>query len=64
MQILILLTMDIPGMPGSQMGMINLGDVFERGFGGQKKNEKNVCEKTHTHTYLVRKLRSFWIKIK
>ena len=21
-------TMDIPGMPGSQMGMINLGDVF------------------------------------
>ena len=21
-------TMDIPGMPGSQMGMINLGDVL------------------------------------
>ena len=26
-------TMDIPGMPGSQMGMINLGDVFGKNFG-------------------------------
>jgi ATP-dependent HslUV protease ATP-binding subunit HslU len=34
-------TMDIPGMPGSQMGMINLGDVFGKNFGKQKKNEKN-----------------------
>ena len=25
-------TMDVPGMPGSQMGMINLGDVFGKGF--------------------------------
>ena len=31
-------TMDIPGMPGSQMGMINLGDVFGKGLGKQKKN--------------------------
>jgi len=31
-------TMDIPGMPGSQMGMINLGDIFGKGFGKQKKN--------------------------
>ena len=30
-------TMDIPGMPGSQMGMINLGDVFGKNFGKQKK---------------------------
>ena len=28
-------TMDIPGMPGSQMGMINLGDVFGKNFGKQ-----------------------------
>ena len=33
-------TMDIPGMPGSQMGMINLGDVFGKGFGKQKKIKK------------------------
>jgi ATP-dependent HslUV protease ATP-binding subunit HslU len=25
---------DIPGMPGAQMGMINLGDIFGKGFGG------------------------------
>ena len=30
-------TMDIPGMPGSQMGMINLGDMFGKSFGKQKK---------------------------
>lgn len=27
---------DIPGMPGAQMGMINLGDMLGRAFGGQK----------------------------
>ena len=30
-------TMDIPGMPGSQMGMINLGDVFGKKFWQTKK---------------------------
>ena len=35
-------TMDIPGMPGSQMGMINLGDVFGKSFSPPKKNKKNV----------------------
>ena len=35
-------TMDIPGMPGSQMGMINLGDVFGKGFGGQKNKKMTV----------------------
>ena len=33
-------TMDIPGMPGSQMGMINLGDIWKK-FWQTKKNEKN-----------------------
>ena len=35
--------MDIPGMPGSQMGMINLGDVFGKSFSAPKKNQKNEC---------------------
>ena len=30
-------TMDIPGMPGSQMGMINLGDVFGKILATKKK---------------------------
>lgn len=33
-------TMDIPGMPGSQMGMINLGDVFGKSFSAPKKIKK------------------------
>ncbi|MDX1781234.1 MAG: ATP-dependent protease ATPase subunit HslU [Thalassovita sp.] len=27
--------MDIPGQPGSQMGMMNLGDIFGKAFGGR-----------------------------
>ena len=42
-------TMDIPGMPGSQMGMINLGDVFGKGFGGQKKIKKMTVKESHTY---------------
>src|SRR3954447_13708943 len=27
-------TFEIPGMPGAQMGMLNLGDIFGKAFGG------------------------------
>jgi ATP-dependent HslUV protease ATP-binding subunit HslU len=40
-------TMDIPGMPGSQMGMINLGDIFGKGVGGQKKMKKMSIKDSH-----------------
>ena len=30
-------TMDIPGMPGSQMGMINIGDILGKSFSPPKK---------------------------
>ena len=42
-------TMDIPGMPGSQMGMINLGDVFGKSFSGPKKNKKMTVEESHAY---------------
>ncbi len=42
-------TMDIPGMPGSQMGMINLGDVFGKGFGKQKKLKKMTVKDSHSY---------------
>ncbi len=42
-------TMDIPGMPGSQMGMINLGDVLGKGFGQQKKLKKMSVKDSHTY---------------
>lgn len=33
-------TMDIPGMPGAQMGMINLGDLLGKEFGEKKVKKK------------------------
>jgi ATP-dependent HslUV protease ATP-binding subunit HslU len=32
--------MDIPGQPGSQMGMMNLGDLFGKAFGGRTVRKK------------------------
>ncbi len=33
-------TMDIPGMPGAQMGMLNLNDMFGKAFGGATKKKR------------------------
>ena len=41
--------MDIPGMPGSQMGMINLGDVLGKSFPQPKKNKKMTVEESHKY---------------
>lgn len=32
--------MDIPGQPGSQMGMMNIGDIFGKAFGGRTVKKK------------------------
>ena len=37
-------TFDVPDMPGAQMGMINLGDVFGKAFGNKTKS-RNVSVK-------------------
>jgi ATP-dependent HslUV protease ATP-binding subunit HslU len=33
-------TFEIPGMPGAQMGMVNLGDMLGKAFGEQKKKKR------------------------
>jgi len=33
-------TIEVPGMPGAQMGMLNLGDIFGKAFGGRTKPRK------------------------
>lgn len=33
-------TFDVPGMPGAQMGMLNLNDIFGKALGGQKKTKR------------------------
>ncbi len=38
-------TFEIPGMPGAQMGMVNLGDILGKTFGGRTKTRKmNVSD--------------------
>ena len=33
-------TMEIPGMPGASMGMLNLGDIFGKAMGGRTKQRR------------------------
>jgi ATP-dependent HslUV protease ATP-binding subunit HslU len=40
-------TLDIPGMPGAQMGMINLNDIFGKAFGGRTKPKKMTVSESY-----------------
>jgi ATP-dependent HslUV protease ATP-binding subunit HslU len=40
-------TFEIPGMPGASMGMLNLGDVFGKAFGGRAKPKKLTVAESH-----------------
>ncbi len=38
---------DIPGMPGAQMGMINLNDMFGKAFGGRTKTRRMKVKESY-----------------
>jgi ATP-dependent HslUV protease ATP-binding subunit HslU len=40
-------TIDIPGMPGSQMGMVNLGDMLGRAFGQRTKPRRMTVAESY-----------------
>jgi ATP-dependent HslUV protease ATP-binding subunit HslU len=40
-------TFDIPGMPGAQMGMLNLNDVFGKALGGRTKSRRMTVLESH-----------------
>jgi ATP-dependent HslUV protease ATP-binding subunit HslU len=40
-------TLDIPGMPGAQVGMINLSEIFGKAMGGRTKTRKMTVEESH-----------------
>ena len=40
-------SMDIPGMPGAQMGMINIGDMLGKAFGGATKTKTVTVTESH-----------------
>ncbi len=40
-------SLDVPGMPGAQVGMINLGDIFGKAFGGQTKTRRITVKESY-----------------
>src|SRR5437763_9683632 len=40
-------TFEIPGLPGAQMGMLNLGDIFGKAFGTRSKPKKMTVAESH-----------------
>ncbi len=40
-------TFDIPGMPGAQMGMVNIGEMFGKAFGGRTKPRRMTVAESH-----------------
>jgi ATP-dependent HslUV protease ATP-binding subunit HslU len=40
-------TFEIPGMPGAQMGMVNLGEIFGKAFGGRTKPRRMSVKESH-----------------
>lgn len=40
-------TMDIPGMPGAQMGMLNLNDIFGKAMGARTKPRKMTVRESY-----------------
>jgi len=41
-------TFEIPGTPGAQVGMVNIGEMFGKAFGGRTKPRKLTVEESHT----------------
>ncbi|MBI1272981.1 MAG: ATP-dependent protease ATPase subunit HslU [Alphaproteobacteria bacterium] len=40
-------TFDVPGMPGAQMGMLNLNDIFGKAMGGRTRARKCTVAEAH-----------------
>ncbi|MCE2964852.1 MAG: ATP-dependent protease ATPase subunit HslU [Alphaproteobacteria bacterium] len=43
---------EIPGMPGAQMGMLNIGDMFSKSMGGQKTKKKKMPVPDALHLFI------------
>ncbi len=40
-------SLEIPGMPGAQIGMVNLGDIFGKALGGRTKTRRTTVAESH-----------------
>ena len=38
---------DVPGMPGAQVGMVNIGDIFGKAFSGRTKARRMTVSESH-----------------
>ena len=41
-------TFEVPGMPGAQMGMINLNEMMGKAFGKRSKKKRMTVADSHT----------------
>ena len=41
-------TFEVPGMPGAQVGMLNLNEIFGKAFGGRTKPKRMSVDESHT----------------
>jgi ATP-dependent HslUV protease ATP-binding subunit HslU len=41
-------TFEVPGMPGAQVGMLNLNDIFSKAFGGRTKTRRMTVRESYT----------------
>ena len=55
-------TFDIPGMPGAQMGMLNLGEMFGKAFGRQDQAQEADRSRRATRCCWRRRATSCWIR--
>lgn len=39
--------MEVPGMPGASLGMINMGDIFGKAFGDRRKKRRMTVEESY-----------------
>ena len=40
-------TMEVPGMPGAQIGMLNIGDMLGKAFGGGQRSRRMTVDESH-----------------
>ena len=40
-------TFDVPGMPGAQVGMLNIGDMLGKAFGGQRQQKRMTVAESY-----------------
>src|ERR1700751_537105 len=52
-------TFELPGLPGAQMGMLNLGDIFGKTFGTRSKPKRMTVAESH-RVFIAEESQKLW----